>query len=151
MHSVLPAQEICLSIQITPTSSQINLQNSTCFLTWAQMLSLSTKHGQRSTKYHLCPYETPFLCIMLMEHGTPLAALPTQWSWLLNTKDIVRRSRQKSQTWKEHIYPGILLAKVPQSRYWLDQQNSKNDTLPMTLPYASAEVSLHFFSRERGI
>ena len=60
--------------------AEITLPNLMCSWTWAQMLSLSTKHGQKSTKYHLCPYETTFLCIMLTEHRTPLAALPMQQS-----------------------------------------------------------------------
>ena len=54
--------------------------NLTCSWTWAQTPSLLIKHGQKSTKYCLHPYETQFLCIILTEHGTPLAALLTQWS-----------------------------------------------------------------------
>ena len=46
--------------------------------TWAQMLSLLIKHGQKSTKYHLRPYETQFLCTMWMEHETPPEVLPMQ-------------------------------------------------------------------------
>ena len=42
---------------------------------------------------------------------------------------------------KELIHPGILLAQTPQSGYWLDQGNSKYDTLSTTLPHASAKVS----------
>ena len=55
-------------------------QNLTCSWIWVQMPSLLTKHGEKSTKYRLCPYETPFLCITLTEHGTPLEVLPMQRS-----------------------------------------------------------------------
>ena len=52
---------------------------------------------------------------------------------------------------KELIYPGILLAQMPQSRYWLDQGNSKNDTLSATLSHASAKVSFPSFPQKRGV
>ena len=52
---------------------------------------------------------------------------------------------------KELIYLGIFLASVPQSRYQLDQGDGKDDTLPVTLPHASTQVSFPSFSQERGV
>ena len=77
VHSIRPTREICLSIQITLASSQNN------FIKLDMLLDLSTNAtfiDKAWAEKCLCPYATQYLCITLMERGTPLEVLPMQWS-----------------------------------------------------------------------